>query len=144
MKTARELIKEFHANSEKIDEHKGIIIGLSDKNQEVKKELLNFSPKDLIGLECEIHLGKSQEREQPKSNYDYLLQDNKFMVSWVNGGYKKAMQGRKCKIKDLALILINPDGSILWRLFAAPANADGTYGKLTVHTNIIDNSFLED
>ena len=50
MKTARELIKEFHANSEKIDEHKGIIIGLSDKNQEVKKELLNFSPKDLLGL----------------------------------------------------------------------------------------------
>ena len=66
------------------------------------------------------------------------------MVSWVNGGYKKVMQGRKCKIKDLALILINPDGSILWRLFAAPAVADGTYGKLTVHTNIIDNSFLED
>lgn len=144
MKTLHQLLQELKRYDQEIETYQKQVAEVKDKIHTATNEIFeNFRPKDLIGLECDIAV-EPWSGKPTKSAYDSLMSDNVFLVNYYNGGYKKIMVGRKCKIKDIRLTGVYPDGSIVWRLQAAPANADGSYGKLHIYSNIIDKTHLAD
>lgn len=144
MKTLHELLKEHSNLNQSLDGLKKQTLELQAKKVEVKEEILkNFAPKDLIGLECNIDV-KEWSFNENRPTYNILISEGIFLAEAINGGYRKEMKGRKCKIISVDLFDVNADQSISWSLTAVAAKANGEYGALTIRSVIIDKSHLSD
>ena len=145
MKTLHELLKEYTATNQLIATKRNEISDLRKDISSINMEIFErFAPKDLVGLECDILKEPWHPKTPTKSSYDSLMNDNAFLVNGYSGNYRESFKGRKCKIVGYALMAVNADGSLSWKISAAAANADGTFGKLFIYTTIIDKSHLSD